>query len=134
MIEGLNLHATVADALAELNPWQELTFTKKMVKWSPSSRTPKETTLILVLNGKIQPADTQEVQKLDFDVTSFQYYRIYISADITQIDELRLLGADEFTTENGDKYKVVAKSDWIQNGWREGYAYLMEAGSENETV
>ena len=134
MIEGLNLHATVADALAELNPWQELTFTKKMVKWSPSSRTPKETTLILVLNGKIQPADTQEVQQLGFDVTSFQYYRIYISADITQIDELRQLGADEFMTENGDKYKVVAKSDWIQNGWREGYAYLMEAGSENETV
>ena len=30
MIEGLNLHATVADALAELNPWQELTFTKEV--------------------------------------------------------------------------------------------------------
>ena len=145
MIEGLNLHATVADALAELNPWQELTFTKKTVEWSPSSRTPKETTATIVLNGKIQPADTQEVQQLGFDVTSFQYYRIFISAGITQIDELRQLGADEFTTENGDKYKVVAKSDWIQNGWREGYAYLMdvahpspepepEGKEDNETV
>jgi len=134
VIEGLNLHKVVADALAVLNPWQTLTFTKKTVSWSPEARKPKETTTTLVLNGKIQPADTQEIQQLGFDITSYQYYRIFISADITQIDELRLLGADEFTTENGDKYKVVAKSDWIQNGWREGYAYLMEAGSGNETV
>lgn len=145
MIEGLNLHETVADALAELNPWHKLAFTKTTTVWTPDARTPTETTSTIILYGKIQPAYTQEVQQLGFDVTSFQYYRIFISADITQIDELRQLGADEFTTENGDKYKIVAKSDWIQNGWRKGYAYLMdvahlspepepEGKEDNETV
>lgn len=134
MIEGLNLHEAVADSLAELNPWQQLTFTKTATVWTPDARTPTETTSTIILYGKIQPADAQEVLQLGFDITSYQYYRIFISADITQIDELRQLGADIFTTENGDIYKVVAKNDWFQNGWREGYAYLMNAGGENETV
>ena len=139
MIEGLNLHEAVADALAELNPWQQLTFTKTATVWTPDARTPTETTSTLTLPAKIQPVDLQEVQKLGFDATSYQYYRVFISANITQIDQLRQLGADQFTTENGDLYTMTAKSDWIQNGWREGYAYLTEAATgtganENEPI
>lgn len=127
---GLNLHNRVGNALARLNPWQKLTFTKTTVEWTTAARTPTKTQKSLVMDGKLQPASAQEVVQLGFNVTSYQYYRVFISADITQIDELRQLGADEFTAENGDKYHIVAKNDWKQNGWREGYAYLMEAGKD----
>lgn len=133
MIQGLNLHDTVADALAVLNPWQELTFKKTVTEWTTDARTPTVTETEIVLKGKIQPADLQTVVKLGYDVNAYQYFTVYISADVTQIDRLRQLGADVFTTENGDKYQMTAKSDWIQNGWRQGYAYLIEAGAEDET-
>ena len=121
-MQGLNLHNTVADALAVINPWQDLTFKKTVTETE------------ILLKGKIQPADLQTVAKLGFDVNAYQYFTVFISADVTQIDRLRQLGADVFTTENGDKYQLVAKSDWIQNGWRQGYAYLIEAGAKDETV
>lgn len=133
-MQGLNLHNTVADALAVINPWQDLTFKKTVTEWTKNARTPTVTETEISLKGKIQPADLQTVAKLGFDVNAYQYFTVFISADVTQIDRLRQLGADVFTTENGDKYQLVAKSDWIQNGWRQGYAYLIEAGAKDETV
>lgn len=126
---GLNLHEAVGDALADINPWQTLTFTKTKTEWTPAARVPTETTETITLQGKLQPADLQDVQKLGFDVNSYQYFRVFISADITQIDRLRQLGADVFTTPDGLTYRMTAKSDWIQNGWREGYCYLEDAAA-----
>lgn len=138
---GLNLHNTVADALAIINPYMQATFSKKQITWSPLSRTPTEIVSQITVNCKIQPADLQTITALGVQVQSYQYFRIFISADITQIDMIRQLGCDEFVIGN-EKYKIVAKSDWIQNGWREGYCYLMgietpepeenEGDSENE--
>ena len=60
-MQGLNLHNTVADALAVINPWQELTFKKTATEWTPDARTPTVTETELTLKGKIQPADLQTV-------------------------------------------------------------------------
>lgn len=122
----LNLHNTVAEALSSLNPWKIMTFTKTFTEWSIDSREPTITTEKIELQGKIQPANNQDVIKLGFDVNSYQYYRVFISADITQIDRLRQLGSDTFVLDDGTKYRMVAKNDWIQNGWREGFCYLEE--------
>lgn len=130
-MEGLNLHNVVGDALAQLNPWQTLTFIKTVTEWKKADRTPTKTTETVVLQGKMQPASLQVIVSLGFNVEEFQYFRCYLSADITQIDRLRQLGADYFTDEHGDAYKLVAKEDWIQNGWREGYCYLDNVGGKN---
>ena len=127
MIQGLNLHNVVADALAILNPWQSLTFKKVYTSWSTNSREPAKNEEIIVLNGKIQPASTQDIIAFGWNIEEYQYFRCYLSANITQIDRLRQLGCDTFTDENGNEYRMVAKEDWIQNGWREGYCYLDKA-------
>lgn len=129
MIEGLNLHEVVGEALAILNPWQTLLFKKVYTNWTTSSREPTVSEEYLSLQGKIQPASTQDIVALGWNLNEYQYYRCYLSANITQLDRLRQLGCDTFTDEKGDTYRMVAKEDWIQNGWREGYCYLDEANN-----
>lgn len=122
---GLNLHNIVADALAELNPWKELVFTKTSTEWSPDNFVPDETAQTITVRGKLQPASIQELQEIGFDLQAYEYFTLFISADVTQLDNIRQFGSDEFTCE-GFTYRIVAKEDWIQNGWRQAYCYLIE--------
>ena len=123
-MEGLNLHAVVSDALSFVNPWKDMIFTKITVEWQKNSysRVPEKKASTFTIKGKLQPASSQDLAEMGFNVKEYQYYRLYLSLDVTQIDTLRQLGADTFVCE-GIKYRVVAKEDWIQNGWREAYCY-----------
>lgn len=127
---GLNLHNVVAGALAPLNPFKTLVFTKKTVEWSPDSFTPKETVSTVTVQGKVQPASLQELRQTGFNLQEYQYFRVFLSIDATQLDRVRQLGSDEFECE-GMKYRIVAKEDWIQNGWREAYCYLVDTSDQS---
>lgn len=123
---GLNLHEVVANALDVVNPFKTFVFTKKSVKWSPDSFTPAETVSTVTIQGKIQPASLQELRQTGFNLQDYQYFKVFLSFDATQLDRVRQLGSDEFVCE-GMKYRIVAKDDWIQNGWREIYCYLIDS-------
>lgn len=120
---GLNLHNIAGTALDFINPWKEMVFIKKTVTWEKTSRNPINTYESITVQGKLQPVNLQQLAEMGFSINEYQYYRVYISADITQLDRIRQLGSDTFTCE-GLKYRIVAKEDWIQNGWREAFCYL----------
>lgn len=122
---SLNLHNVVGDALTIVNDWQTLIFTKTSVSWAVSSRTPTKTTSTLEVKGKIQPANLQELRETGFNLQEYQYFKIYISGEPTQLDKLRQFGSDTFTC-NNYTYKIVAKEAWEDAGWREAYAYRIE--------
>lgn len=130
---GLNLHDIVGDALAELNPWKDLVFTTTKVEWVQGSRQPTRTTEEVTVKGKIQPANQQELGEMGYAVTEYQYFTFWVSFTATQADRLRQLGCDTFTVD-GEKYKVVGKDDWIQDGWRQGYCYLVKVERTEENT
>lgn len=129
---GLNLHNIAGSALAFINPWKDMTFTKKTVLWSQNSRTPTVTESTVTVQGKLQPANLQTLAELGYNLKEYQYYRLYLSLDATQLDTIRQLGSDIFTCE-GCTYRITDKEDWIQNGWRETYCYLDNVENENGT-
>lgn len=129
-MEGMNLHNIAGSALAGVNPWKKMTFTKVTTVWNQDSREPKKTTTTEVVKGKLQPANLQDLAEMGFDLREYQYWRAYLSLDATQLDRVRQLGSDTFICE-GNKYRMAAKEDWIQNGWREGFCYLDEEVSND---
>lgn len=128
---GLNLHNIVGSALSFINPWKEMIFTKTSVLWVEGKREPEKTTVEVSVQGKIQPANLQTLAEMGYALKEYQYYRIYLSLDATQLDTLRQLGCDTFICD-GCKYRITDKSDWIQNGWREAYCYLDEVKNAGE--
>jgi hypothetical protein len=120
---GLNLHSIAGNALAFVNPWQDMIFTKKSVVWSKNSRTPTVTESSITVQGKLQPANLQTLVELGYNLKEYQYWRVYLNLDATQIDSIKQLGSDTFVC-NGLIYRITDKSDWIQNGWREAYCYV----------
>lgn len=119
---SLNLHALVGDALTIVNDWKNLVFTKTITEWVVTSRTPRKTKQYLVLKGKIQPASTQEIKQLGVDVTAYEYFRVYMTGQPTQLDRIRQFASDTFTCD-GYTYRIVSKQPWDDAGWREVYAY-----------
>lgn len=128
---GLNLHDVVADALEIVNPFKEMTFTRTAVEWSTDSFTPKKTETKITVKGKLQPASLQELRQTGFDLKNYQYFKVFLSFDATQLDDIRQIGSDEFVCE-GLLYRIVAKEDWIQNGWREAYCYLVDTSEDED--
>jgi hypothetical protein len=122
---SLNLHNIVGNALTIVNDWQDLVFTKTMVEWVPTSREPVRTTQTLNVKGKIQPASLQELRETGFNLQEYQYFKVFISGEPTQLDRLRQFGSDTFTC-GGYTYQVVAKEAWDDAGWREIYAYRVD--------
>ena len=122
---SLNLHDIVGEALTVVNDWQTLVFTKTSVEWQTSSREPIKNTYVLEVRGKIQPASLQELRETGFNLQEYQYFRIFISGEPTQLDRLRQFGSDTFTC-GGYTYQIVAKEAWDDAGWREAYAYRVE--------
>lgn len=120
---GLNLHNIAGSALAFINPWKDMLFTKKTVVWAENSRQPTVSEVAVSIKGKLQPANLQTLAEMGYNLKEYQYYRVYLSLDATQLDTIRQLGSDTFICE-GLKYRITDKSDWIQNGWREAYCYL----------
>lgn len=127
---GLNLHDIAGNALAFVNPWQDMVFTKKTVVWSENSRTPNVTETSITVQGKLQPANLQTLVELGYNLKEYQYWRVYLNLDATQIDSIKQLGSDTFIC-GGLKYRITDKSDWIQNGWREAYCYVDEEVSND---
>lgn len=122
---ALNLHELAGDFLTVVNDWQQLAFTKTRAEWKPDSRDPVTTTETFTVRGKIQPASLQELRELGFNLTEYQYFKVFITGTPTQLDRLRQFGSDTFVC-NGYKYRIVAKEAWDDAGWREAYAYRME--------
>lgn len=127
---GLNLHDIAGNALAFVNPWQDMVFTKKTVVWSESSRTPNVTETSITVQGKLQPANLQTLAELGYNLKEYQYWRVYLNLDATQIDSIKQLGSDTFIC-GGLKYRITDKMDWIQNGFREAYCYVDEEVSND---
>lgn len=127
---GLNLHDIAGNALAFVNPWQDMVFTKKTVVWSENSRTPNVTETSITVQGKLQPANLQTLAELGYNLKEYQYWRVYLNLDATQIDSIKQLGSDTFIC-GGLKYRITDKMDWIQNGWREAYCYVDEEVSND---
>lgn len=125
---GLNLHEIAGSALAFVNPWQDMIFTKKTTQWMPDSRTPIVKTEVVQVQGKIQPANLQTLAEIGYTLREYQYWRIYLNLNTTQLDKLRQLGSDTFIC-NGEVYRIADKSDWQQNGWTEAYCYLDKSES-----
>lgn len=119
---GLNLHDIAGSALAFINPWRDLTFTRTQVEWQTGSREPVTTTSTVTVKGKLQPANGQSLSQLGFNLAEYEYYRLYLSMDATHLDRLKQLGSDTFTCE-GKTYRLVEKLNWLQDGWRETYCY-----------
>lgn len=132
---AINLHNIIGDALSIVNDWQEFVFTKTVQSWSVNSREPSITTTTETIKGKLQPANNQEVEALGFDVNTYQYYKIYVSGEPTQLDRVRQLGSDTFIC-NNMKYRIVGKFPWDDGGWRKAFCYLEEEikPSENNEV
>ena len=127
---GLNLHSIAGNALAFINPWKDMVFTTKTVSWSPNSRKPTVVEQSVTVQGKLQPASPQTLQQLGFNLQEYQYWRVYLNLDSTQLDMIRQLGCDTFTCE-GIRYRIVAKEDWWQDGWREAYCYVDDVVEES---
>lgn len=122
---SLNLHAIVGEALTVVNDWKDLVFTKTTTEWQIGSREPVVTPSELTVKGKIQPASLQELRETGFNLQEYQYFKVFISGEPTQLDRLRQFGSDTFKCD-GYTYQVVAKEPWDDAGWREAYAYRIE--------
>lgn len=122
---SLNLHDIVGEALTVVNDWQELVFTKTTAEWHIDSREPVTTTQTLTIMGKIQPASLQELKETGFNLQEYQYFKVFITGEPTQLDRLRQFGSDTFTCA-GYTYQIVAKEAWDDAGWREVYAYRVK--------
>ena len=123
---GLNLHNIAGDALAFLNPYKEMIFTKVRTVWTKDSRTPDRIEETVTVKGKMQPANLQQLAEMGFDLREYQYFRVFLSLDATQLDRIRQLSSDTFICE-GRKYRVVAREEWYDNaGWNEIFCYLDE--------
>ena len=122
---SLNLHAIVGDVFTVVNDWKDLVFTKTQTEWNVESREPVVTTSTLAVRGKIQPASLQELRETGFNLQEYQYFKVFISGEPTQLDRLRQFGSDTFTCD-GYTYQVVAKEAWDDAGWRECYAYRLK--------
>lgn len=83
---SLNLHNIVGEALTVVNDWQDLVFTKTAVAWLPSSREPVKTQTKMTVRGKIQPASLQELRETGFNLQEYQYFKVFITGDPTQLD------------------------------------------------
>ena len=122
---SLNLHELVGDALTVVNDWQNLVFTKTLTEWQVSQRDPVKTTQRLVARGKLQPASTQDLHELGFNLQEHEYFRLYMTGDPTQLNQIRQFGSDTFKC-NGYTYRIVGKMPWDDAGWREAYCYRTE--------
>lgn len=123
MTQGLNLHQIAGSALAFVNPWRTFNFIKTFTTWTPNSRKPLIVQEVLTVKGKLQPANLQTLAEMGYTLREYQYWRVYLDLDATQIDKIRQFGADVFTCDGGT-YRITDKSDWQQNGWTEAYCYL----------
>lgn len=124
---GLNLHEISGNALTMVNPWKDMTFEKSETKWVEGSRKPEVVKSTVTVQGKLQPASLQQLAEMGFALNEYQYFRVFLSLDATQLDRIRQLGSDRFICE-GNQYRIVAKEDWLDNnGWREVYCYLEKA-------
>lgn len=128
---GLNLHSIAGNALAFVNPWVDMVFTKKEVSWSQNKRVPDVVESSVSVKGKLQPANLQTLAEIGYNLKEYQYWRIYLNLDATQIDSIKQLGSDTFVC-NGLRYRIADKEDWIQNGWREAYCYVDEEVQNND--
>lgn len=128
---SLNLHEIVGDALTVVNDWQNLVFTKTLVTYWTGSDVPSYQKKRLVMRGKMQPASLQELRELGFNLNSYAYFRVFITGTPTQMDELNQFASDEFTC-GGYKYRIVAKEQWDDAGWRECYAYRINTDEQND--
>lgn len=120
---GLNLHQIAGSALAFVNPWRTFNFIKTFTTWTPDSRKPLIVQEVLSVQGKLQPANLQTLAEMGYTLREYQYWRVYLDLNATQIDKIRQFGADTFTCDGGT-YRITDKSDWQQNGWTEAYCYL----------
>ena len=123
MNNTLNLHNIVGNALACVNAWKIMKFTKTKVEWDVSSRDPINVIETVEVKGKLQPVNTQDVEALGFDVNTYQYFKIYLSGTPTQLDRVRQLGSDTFICENLE-YHLTGIMPWDDEGWRKGFCYL----------
>ncbi len=124
---GLNLHEIAGEALTVVNPWKDMTFEKVATTWSKDSRVPEVVKTTVTVKGKLQPASLQQLAEMGFAITEYQYFRVFLSLDATQLDRIKQLGSSRFVCE-GKSYIIVAKEDWFDNaGWRELYCYLEKA-------
>lgn len=121
---GLNLHEIAGSALTMVNPWKDMTFEKSETKWVEGSRKPEVVKSTVTIQGKLQPASLQQLAEMGFSLNEYQYFRVFLSLDATQLDRIRQLGSDRFICE-GKQYRIVAKENWLDNdGWHEAYCYL----------
>lgn len=127
---GLNLHNIAGNALAFINPWKDMIFTKKSVTWAHNSRQPVVSETSVSVKGKLQPANLQTLAEIGYNLKEYQYWRVYLNLDATQLDTIKQLGSDTFICD-GLKYRITDKEDWIQNGWREAYCYVDEEVSND---
>lgn len=128
---SLNLHELVGDALTIVNDWQNLVFTKTLVEYKLTSDVPTERKKRLVVRGKMQPASLQELRELGNNLNSYAYFKVFITGTPTQMDQLNQFACDTFTC-GGYKYKIVAKEQWDDAGWRECYAYRMNTDETDD--
>lgn len=127
---GLNLHNIAGNALAFVNPWRDMVFTKKEVVWNKNSRKPVVSESSVSVKGKLQPANLQTLAEIGYNLKEYQYWRVYLNLDATQIDSIKQLGSDTFVCD-GLKYRITDKEDWLQNGWREAYCYVDDEVSDD---
>lgn len=127
---GLNLHNIAGNALAFVNPWRDMVFTKKEAVWNKNSRKPVVSESSVSVKGKLQPANLQTLAEIGYNLKEYQYWRVYLNLDATQIDSIKQLGSDTFVCD-GLKYRITDKEDWLQNGWREAYCYVDDEVSDD---
>lgn len=129
-MKGLNLHNIAGNALAFVNPWRDMVFTKKEAVWNKNSRKPVVSESSVSVKGKLQPANLQTLAEIGYNLKEYQYWRVYLNLDATQIDSIKQLGSDTFVCD-GLKYRITDKEDWLQNGWREAYCYVDDEVSDD---
>lgn len=117
----LNIHEIVGNSLSVLTPWQSLIFTKTLISYKIGQDTPVKTKSRLVLKGKIQPANPQEIKTMEFNLTSYEYYKVFITGTPSSLSEIDSFASDTFEVEK-KSFKIISTIAWDRQSWREAIA------------
>ena len=117
----LNIHEIVGNSLSVLTPWQSLIFTKTLISYKIGQDTPVKTKSRLVLRGKIQPANPQEIKTMGFNLSSYEYYKVFITGTPSSLSEIDSFASDTFEVEK-KSFKIISTIAWDRQSWREAIA------------
>ena len=128
----MNLHEIVSSAINAVNPFQEITISKRGTYTvnEYGERSVTEGSSITVL-ADVQPLSSEDIKFINNYNQSSIYRSFWVSADVSGINR-PLAKAGDIVTYNGDTYYVMGmKEDWYATcGWNH-FIGVLQLGGQN---